>query len=590
MVALISCDQGDDLVSATSSTNTVSNEPETDISQHISKEISGMVVTANPHATDAGVAILEAGGSAVDAAIAIQSVLSLVEPQSSGLGGGGFMVFLNAETKQISVYDGREKAPAGATKDMFIHESGEPMSFFEAKNSGVSIGVPGIVSLLELAHKDQGKLAWALLFDDAIDLAERGFDVSPRLNDFLLRFERFIPSEEKDGPLDAYNYFYEAPGKPKTRLVNQEYARTLNLIKENPGHFYEGELAQALIAAANTEPRSGTLSLEDLSGYKARKLEPLCFRYRTNTLCGPPPPSSWVAVAMTLGILEQTPQFGAEQVANESEESNYEDWHIFAEAMRLAYADRDHYVADDEFVDVPLKGMLNQEYLKGRAANIDPSGAASSISFGQPPETESSARRLGKDTTDEQAGTTHFTVVDSDGNVVSMTSSVESLFGSTRMAGGMFLNNQLTDFARIPEDTEGKVPANIVEPGKRPRSSMSPTIVVDKNGDFLLSTGSPGGNSIIAYNLKTLVAVLDWGMTPQQAVELPNMIARGDKVSIEQGRASPELIESLRSYGFNVKESGGENSGLSMIMRTSDGSLIGGVDPRREGTIGIPHE
>ena len=569
------------LIACHSSKSNVVESPTTDAAPEDTQN-RGMVVTANPLATEVGVAILEAGGSAVDAAVAIESVLSLVEPQSSGLGGGGFMLHYHNETNRIDVYDGRETAPAGATADMFLNENGEAMRFLEAKNSGVSIGVPGMVSLLALAHKDHGTLPWPSLFEPAIELAEDGFTVSPRLSNFQERFKNNIPDTLNEGPTDLYQYFYNQDGSAKKILVNLEYANTLRSISESPENFYRGDLAKEIVTAANAKPRAGSLSVDDLANYQARKLEPLCTSYQDKTLCGPPPPSSWVAVGMVMGMLEQAPRF--------TEESpQLRDWTIFGEALRLGYADRDQYVADDEFVDVPLAGLLNQNYLALRAEEINPDHAVAEVLPGDPWAFENIvAKKYGKDSTIDMAGTTHFSVIDAEGNVVAMTASVESVFGSTRMAGGMILNNQLTDFARTPVDAEGQPLANAAAPLKRPRSSMSPTIVLDDNGEFFMSTGSPGGNSIISYTLKTLVGVLDWGLTPQEAVNLPNMVARDDSVRIERDRASADLINALNNYGFNVTESQGENSGLSVIVQMPDGGLEGGVDPRREGTIGIP--
>ena len=568
--------------SALASCNTAENAPSFDSAPSLLTSNTGMVVTANPLATEVGIAVLEAGGSAVDAAVAIESVLSLVEPQSAGLGGGGFMLHYHQETHRIDVYDGRETAPAGATSDMFLDQNGNAMRFLDAKTSGVSIGVPGMVSLLALAHQDHGLLSWNQLFNPAIAHAENGFDVSPRLLNFLVGFQRNIPDSVSEGPIDLYQYFYDIDGQPKQRLVNPEYAETLRAISANPRSFYEGDIADAITKAANAEPRAGTLSTSDLEQYEARKLEPLCADYRDLVLCGPPPPSSWVAVGMVMSMLEQAPRYLEDSPP-------LRDWTIFGEALRLAYADRDQYIADDEFVDVPLDGLLHPDYLAMRAAKINVDRAASKVLPGDPWTFDTAlAKRYGKDSTQEVAGTTHFTVVDRQGNVVAMTASVESVFGSTRMAKGMILNNQLTDFARNPIDDQGQLLANAAAPLKRPRSSMSPTIVLDKNGEFLLSTGSPGGNSIISYTLKTLVALLDWELSPQQAVDLPNIVARGDSIRIEQDRASADLINTLHNYGFNVTESQGENSGLSVIMRMPDGHLEGGADYRREGTIGVP--
>ncbi len=541
---------------------------------------TGMVVTANPHATRAGESVLAAGGSAIDAAVAIEAVLSLVEPQSSGLGGGGFLVYYDAGTRNITVYEGRETAPAGATADMFLDNSGKPIPFLQAKNSGLSIGVPGVVAMLELAHKDHGELPWSTLFDPATKLADEGFTVSPRLRQFLTAYGgRLIPKSAEEGPLDAYQYFFDDQGAPKTQLVNKAYGNTLRQLASDPRALYQGPIAQAIVDAAQAPPRAGILALSDLARYEARRQDPLCVDYRRWRACGPPPPSSWVGIGMMLGLLEATDFPGTNRT---------DDWARVAQAQQLAYADRDQFVADNDFVTVPLAGMLNKRYLAQRAGAIDPAHALKDLNHGDPWAFEPAASTPpspGKDTTDDRAGTTHFVVIDNAGNVVSMTASVESIFGSSRMAGGMFLNNQLTDFARAPRDSDGKLVANHAAPFKRPRSSMSPTVVIDKDGQFVMATGSPGGNSILAYTLKTLVAVLDWGLSPTDAVSLPNMVARGDTVRIEQERADPALLETLEQRGFAVKASAGENSGLSVIVRGPDGQLTGAADPRREGTV-----
>lgn len=543
----------------------------------------GMVVTANPHATKVGVEILRAGGSAVDAAIAIESVLSLVEPQSSGLAGGAYMVHFHNEDNVLTVYDGRETAPQSATETMFLKEDGNSIGFINAKNSGLSTGVPGVISMFELAHNDHGKLPWGVNFDRAKQLATDGFAVSPRLKSIIDRFGKYIPKTPEEGPVDARQYFFDDNDKPLEVgdiRTNAAYAKTLGMIARSPKAFYQGEVAKMIVDQVSRAPRAGGLSLDDMANYKAKKRQALCSQYRDKTLCGPLPSSSWVAVGEIMGLLEYAPVFsegGAEDPRN---------WSIFAEAQRLAYADRDQYVADSDFVSVPLEGMLNQDYLQRRAKLINPSKAIANVVAGDPWAFQSSDKvAYGEDATVDMAGTTHFVVVDKDGDVVSMTASVESIFGSTRMAGGMFLNNQLTDFSFKPKDATGRDVANKVVHNKRPRSSMSPTIALDKDGEFLMATGSPGGNSIIAYTAKTLVGVFDWNLSPQQAIELPNIVARKGKVRIEKSRASEELINGLRDVGFNVKESAGENSGLSVILKHPDGTLEGGVDPRREGLI-----
>lgn len=549
-----------------------------------SSETSAMVVTANPHATRAGADILRAGGSAVDAAVAIEAVLSLVEPQSSGLGGGGFMTYLDAKTKQIVIYDGREVAPASADPDMFIKPNGESMGYINAKNSGLSTGVPGMVSMLKMAHQDQGALPWGTLFASARALAVKGFPLSPRLQNFLVKYARFIPKTEAEGPTDAYRYFYDTKGEPHPvgyLRKNLDYAKTLDVIAQDPDAFYQGVIADQIIEQTQTLPRASGMVKADLENYSAIRREALCVPYQSLQLCGPPPPSSWLAIGMIMGLLEHAPAF------SKAGASDPDNWTLFAEAQRIAYADRDHFVADPNYADVPVVGMLHSDYLVQRAklignkANVD-------IAHGDPWAYQTQLPKVaGIDATNDVAGTTHFVVVDFDGNVVSMTASVESIFGSTRMAGGMFLNNQLTDFSFRAKDKKGIAINNAVAPGKQPRSSMSPTIVLDKNGAFLMATGSPGGNSIIAYTAKTLVGVLAWGMDPQSAINLPNMVARGNKVRIEKERASSELISGLRNFGYDLKESAGENSGLSVIVRKANGEYVGGVDPRREGVIEV---
>lgn len=543
-----------------------------------------MVVTANPLASKAGAEILAAGGSAVDAAIAIEAVLSLVEPQSSGLGGGGFLVHFNNSTNTLNVYDGRETAPASATANRFLLK-GEKMGYLDAKHSGLSTGVPGMVSMLQLAHADHGRLPWGPQFEPAKKLATEGFAISPRLHGMIQRFGKYLPAEPAAGPTAAYHYLHDDNGLPLPAghiLKNQDYAATLDIIAKAPADFYRGALAKKIVAAVNQAPRAGGMRVADLENFSAQRRAALCLPYKSMQLCGPPPPSSWLAVAMTMGILEKTRGFSPGGA------SDPENWALFGEAQRLAYADRDHFVADSASVMVPVAGLLHPNYLARRASEISRTAAKPTISHGDPwAFSNDMPLEAGLDETNDVAGTTHFVVVDKHGNVVSLTASVESIFGSARMAGGMFLNNQLTDFSFIAQDQDGKPIANAVAAGKRPRSSMSPTIVLDKNNEFKMATGSPGGNSIIAYTAKTLVGTLEWGLTAQQAVDLPNLVARGDIVRIEQERADQGLIDGLRAYGFQVKESAGENSGLSVVYRNELGELEGGVDPRREGVIEI---
>lgn len=537
----------------------------------------GMVAAANPDAVEAGLYVLRRGGDAVDAAIAVQTVLSLVEPQSSGIGGGAFMIRYDAESSAIHVYDGRETAPAAATPELFLTEEGEELGFVEAWRSGLSTGAPGVIAMLALAHGQHGELDWAASFQPAIGLARDGFEVAPRLNNIAGRMAQFTDIEET-GPAAAY--LFDETGAPWPVghvLTNEDYAASLEMIAADWRSFYEGPLAQAIVAAVSEAPRAGTLTLEDLAAYEPQRKEALCGEYRGYAVCSAPPPSSGgVAINAALGILER---FAMADYGPETADG----WALFIEASRLAYADRDRYVGDPAFADVPVEGLIDPVYLSERAGLIEIGDAIDTVEAGTPP----GAAPQPEDATNDAPGTSHFVVIDDDGDVVSMTSSVESPFGSGRMAGGFFLNNQLTDFSFTPRGTDGALLPNAVEPGKRPRSSMSPTIVLDADGAFHLATGSPGGNSIIAYTVKSLVAMLDWGMDPQSAVALPNVVARGDVVRIEDG-FDPDILAELRARGFEIEGGRGENSGLHVIRVKEDGELEGAADPRRDGIVGRP--
>ena len=541
------------------------------------REIAGMVAAAHPDAVEAGLEILRAGGDAVDAAIAVQAVLSLVEPQSSGIGGGAFMVRHDAASGETIVYDGRETAPASASEDLFLNADGEPLGFVEAWRSGRSTGAPGVIAMFALAHEEHGARPWADAFQPAIELAESGFEVAPRLHNIAGRMAQFTDIEETG---DAAAYLFDENGSPFPvghELTNPAYAQTLRSVAEDWRNFYTGEIAEAIVAAVNEDPLPGALGLDDLSGYEAERHEALCSGYRGYSICSAPPPSSGgVALGMILGILERFSMADAGP-------DTVDGWALFIEASRLAYADRDHYVGDPAFADVPVEGLLDGVYLSERAGLIDLQQAIAEAEPGVPP----GAPNPPEDVTEDSPGTSHFVVVDADGDVVSMTSSVESPFGSGRMAGGFFLNNQLTDFAFEARDEDGRLRPNAVAPGKRPRSSMSPTIVLDGEGEFVLATGSPGGNSIIAYTAKTLVAMLDWGLSPQQAADLPNVVARGDVVNVEEG-FDPDIMEGLRSRGFEIEGGRGENSGIHIVRVGEDGELVGAADPRRDGTVGRP--
>ena len=524
------------------------------------------VAAANPLAVDAGLEILRRGGKAVDAAVAVQTMLGLVEPQSSGVAGGSFLMYYDAHTGKLTAFDGREKAPAGAHADMFLDEHGKPMSYVEAVRSGRSTGVPGVMAMLWSAQHRFGALHWKDLFEPAIRSASQGFRVSARLAMFLSEGSPFPPTNE------VRNLFSRPDGdviEEGDLFQNPQYAHTLEAIaNEGPRALYEGEIADAIVHATHQGPLPGTMTPNDLASYHADASPPLCRGYRGYTVCVPPPPSSGVSLLEMLAILDQT------DIATRRP-SDPQAWFLFAQASRLIYADRDRYVADPHFVPVPVDRMLDPAYVRLREQLIgEHAGSA-------PPPGDIPLPR-GHDATTEAAGTSHFVVVDADGDVVSMTTTVESIFGSGRTVGGFVLNNQLTDFSFVP--TEGGQPvANAVQGGKRPRSSMAPVIVVDRGGDFVAALGSPGGSAILEYNAKTLVALLAWKMPLKQAIELPNLIAHGDTFTGEVTRFSPAVLAGLRERGIDLKSGHAENSGLHGVVRRADGSYVGAADSRREG-------
>ncbi len=531
-----------------------------------------MVAAADPRAVAAGLEVIAEGGTAIDAAIAVQAVLGLVEPQSSGIAGGAFLMFYDAQAKRVTMYDGRETAPASATPKLFYGDNDQRLPYVQGIASGRSTGVPGVIAMLAMAHKDHGKTKWSRPFDRAITYADEGFTVSERMNKVLSRTAGYGLLAQNE---NAKNYFFTQDGKPLPvgfKRVNTPYADSLRAIAKDYRNMYRGPVAQAIIDASRAEPRPGGLSLSDFAAYKPRKRDALCSGYKAVTICGAQPPSSGgVAVQSIMRTLENT-----DIDANGPHTAR--GWHLFIEASRLAYADRDLYVGDDAFVDVPITDMLGGAYLKSRAALIKPDTAMKTVKAGNPVD-----YNPGADMTPDSPGTSHISIVDSYGNALSMTTTVESAFGSQRMAAGMMLNNQLTDFSFEPVDKAGNPIANAVAPGKRPRSSMSPTIVLDKNGDFVLATGSPGGNSIIAYTAKTLVGMLDWGLSPQAAADLPNVIARGKRVKMETEGMPEDVIGQLKAMGHNLALSDGEISGIHIIRKNPDGSLTGGADMRREG-------
>lgn len=530
-----------------------------------------MVSAANPYASQAGLDILRAGGTAADAAVAVLAALTLVEPQSSGLGGGAFMLYYDKASGTISAYDGRETAPRAARPDRFM-ENGAPMGFFKAVLSGRSTGVPGAVAMLELAHKEHGKLAWADLFASTITLADEGFIMSPRLNRLLL----------KDPVLKDYEaakaIYFRPDGVPVRRgdpVFNPDYAETLRIIAEKGADgFYRGPLAQKLVDAINSSDNApGDMTLADFATYQAVPRAPLCLPYRANVLCGMPPPTSGgLVVLQTLKMLE-----GFDMAALTP--GSAKAVHLISEASRLAYADRDHYVGDSDFVDVPVPGMLNTDYLKSRATRINP---ARVDLLKQPHGTPPGGRETGIDATVERGGTSHFSIVDRWGNVASITASIEGPFGAHIIVGGMFLNNELTDFSFRPRDAKGDLIANRVQGGKRPRSSMSPMLVFDEEGAFTLAIGSPGGSRIPAFVLQSLIAVLDWDMDVQAAITLPRHVNRNGVTELEQDTALTEQADALTAMGHDIAIRDAI-SGLHGIERLKNGTLQGGADPRKEG-------
>jgi gamma-glutamyltranspeptidase / glutathione hydrolase len=558
------------------------------------------VATANPLSTQAACRVLRDGGTAADALVAAQAVLGLVEPQSSGLGGGGFAVYYDARAGSVQAYDGREVAPAGAGENYlrWISDADRAAPVPDARASGRSIGVPGIPRMLELVHNDHGHLPWRDLFAPATALADNGFDISPRL-------AAAISDSAAQLRVDAAarGYFLNPDGSPKaagTRLTNPAYSKTLSAIASGVNAFYTGDIAHDIVAAARDTSGGRTPSLmtnEDLAGYVAKKRDPLCMTYRGRQICGMPTPSSGgVAVSATLGILEHFPMgvYPPTNVDLNGGRPSVMGVHLVSEAERLAYADRDKYVADSDFVGLPggsLSALIDPGYLAGRAALISPQhsvGTAKPGDFGMPTDVAPPGT---------EHGTSHVSVIDSYGNAAAFTTTVESPFGSFHMVDGFILNNQLTDFAADPRAADGSPAANRVQPGKRPRSSMAPTLVFDSSpagrGALYAVTGSPGGSTIIQFVVKTLVAMLDWGLNPQQAVSLVDFGAQNSPQT-NVGGEDPEinrsdngdhdpLVQGLRALGHQVNLTD-QSSGLSAITRSSS-RWTGGADPRREGAV-----
>lgn len=530
---------------------------------------TGAVSAADPRAAAAGQEMLRQGGSAADAAIAIAIALTVVEPQSSGIGGGGFMVFHDAKTGKLTSYDGRETAPAAATPNLFLDASGKPLPFGEAVPGATSVGVPGNLRMWAMAHRAHGRLPWARLFEPAIRLARDGFEITPRMHEF-------IEGRKRNAAFAAWGlgYFYDASGVARptgTVLKNPDLAATLDRIaRQGPDSFYVGPPATALVQTVRTATKNpSSMTTGDLASYDARQRDVLCGSYRGYKVCGMGPPSGFVSM---FEVLKQLERFDLRGLGRD----NPEAWHLIAESQRLAYADRDAYMADPDFAAVPAQGLMSDAYLGARSALIRPDARMTQVAAGTPP----GARAVTPAKSPEPAGTSHMVAVDAEGDVATMTSTIEGPFGSGLTTGGFYLNNELTDFSFAPEK-DGAPVANRVEGGKRPRSAMSPTIVYAPDGHVRIALGAAGGATIIAQVAKTIIAVIDWDMKVDDAIGLPQLFAPGDTVVVEQGTMLEGMIPALKARGHDVVARALPLKGNAVEWR--DGQWIGGADRRSEG-------
>ncbi|MDD1795662.1 gamma-glutamyltransferase [Enterovibrio sp. ZSDZ42] len=534
-----------------------------------------MVASANPHASKAAEAILKSGGNAIDAMVTVQTVLGLVEPQSSGIGGGAFLVYWDNKAQALTTFDGRETAPMDATPKLFLNENGEPLKFYDAVVGGRSVGTPGTLRLMHDTHAKYGNLSWRAVLTPAIELAQSGFEVSPRLAALIEgdadRLRRYPATHQ---------YFFDNNGHPLNigdRLVNLEYASTLKMVAEDIDNFYQGPIADDIVATVQRAAGNpGVLSKDDLANYRIIEREPVCAPYHQYRVCGMGPPTSGgITVGQILGIVSHFPM-------KTLGKDNPESWRLLGDASRLAFADRGRYIADADFVPVPTEGLLAPAYLKARAALIPEEGAMTDIAPGVPQFSHAKhTPPRADDQSIELPSTSHFSIVDKAGNIVSITTTIENGFGSRLMTRGFLLNNELTDFS-FATHKDGIPIANRVEPGKRPRSSMAPTIVM-RDGKPYMAVGSPGGSRIIGYVAKTLVAHLDWGLDIQSAIDLPHLVNRFGTYDLEAGTDAESFKPALEQMGYkvNIRDL---TSGIHGIVIDS-GTLEGGADPRREGLV-----